>query len=256
MYVGSRCCDRTSTATDGYVRRISAAATSPSSAFPGGIRTSAVAVSGEYGRTCSRRSSASTARPTTSCPASASKEAMPSRRSALSSATTTRRDRAAPSVSPPTGVASALPMSVIVDAQVLQRVEHEVAQILAETEAPVEVYAAALEAIGRALGWELGAVWETGPEDGRLRCVRTWHAGDGAPEFEALSERLTLEAGEGLPGRLLETGSPAGIGGAPARRQLPPAGGGPARGLHAAFGFPLRSPRGVVGVMEFFTHDA
>jgi hypothetical protein len=49
-------------------------------------------------------------------------------------------------------------MSVMVDAQILQRVEHEVAQILAETEAPVEVYAAALEAIGRALGWELGAV--------------------------------------------------------------------------------------------------
>src|SRR5205823_4719973 len=27
-------------------------------------------------------------------------------------------------------------------------------------------------------------------------------------------------------------------------------------GLHAAFGFPLRSPRGVVGVMEFFSHEA
>ena len=50
-------------------------------------------------------------------------------------------------------------MSVIVGAQILQRVEHEVAQILAETEVPVEVYAATLEAIGRALGWELGAVW-------------------------------------------------------------------------------------------------
>src|SRR4029079_7116148 len=27
-------------------------------------------------------------------------------------------------------------------------------------------------------------------------------------------------------------------------------------GLHAAFGFPLRSPRGIVGVMEFFSHEA
>jgi hypothetical protein len=74
-------------------------------------------------------------------------------------------------------------MSVTVDAQILQRVEHEVAQILAETEAPVEVYAASLEAIGGALGWELGAVWEAGPDDRRLRCVCTWHAGDGAPDF-------------------------------------------------------------------------
>ena len=71
-----------------------------------------------------------------------------------------------------------------------QRVEHAVARILAETDRPVEVYAAVLEAIGRSLGWELGAVWEVGPDDGRLRCVRTWHAGDGAPEFEALSERI------------------------------------------------------------------
>ena len=59
-------------------------------------------------------------------------------------------------------------MTVGADAQVLQRVEHEIAQILAETEAPVEVYAAVLEAIGSSLGWELGAVWEAGPDDRRL----------------------------------------------------------------------------------------
>jgi PAS domain S-box-containing protein len=147
-------------------------------------------------------------------------------------------------------------MSVMVDAHILQRVEHEVAQILAETEAPVEVYAAALEAIGRALGWELGAVWETGPDDRRLRCVRTWHAGAGAPEFEALSERLTLDLGEGLPGRVLASAAPAWIVDAPTDRNFPRADAARRAGLHAAFGFPLLSPRGIVGVMEFFSHDA
>src|SRR6188472_3693155 len=175
MYVGSRCWDSTSTLTDGYVRRISAAATSPSSALPGGMRTSTIAMSGVYERTLSRRSSASTARPTTSWPASARSEAMPSRSSALSSATTTRRRGGAPSVSSTSGVASAVPMKVIVDAQTLQRVEHDVAQILAQTEAPVEAYEATLDAIGRSLGWELGSVWEVGPDDRRLRCVCTWH---------------------------------------------------------------------------------
>jgi len=143
-----------------------------------------------------------------------------------------------------------------VDAQSLQRVEHEVAQILAEKEGPVEVYAAALEAIGRTLGWELGAVWEVGPDDRRLRCVCTWHAGRGAPEFEALSERLTLSAGEGLPGRLLQTGRPSWIVDAPDDRNFPRADAARRAGLQAAFGFPLLSPRGVVGVMEFFTHEA
>jgi PAS domain S-box-containing protein len=147
-------------------------------------------------------------------------------------------------------------MSVIVDAQSLQRVEHEVSQILAETEAPVEVYAATLEAIGRSLGWELGAVWEVGPDDRRLRCVCTWHAGDGAPEFEALSERLTLGPGEGLPGRLLVTGQPSWITDAPNDRNFPRADAARRSGLHAAFGFPLLSPRGVVGVVEFFSREA
>jgi PAS domain S-box-containing protein len=147
-------------------------------------------------------------------------------------------------------------MSVIVDAQSLQRVEHEVSQILAETEAPVEVYAATLEAIGRSLGWQLGAVWEAGPDDRRLRCVCTWHAGDGAPEFEALSERLTLGAGEGLPGRLLVSGRPSWIVDSPNDRNFPRADAARRAGLHAAFGFPLLSPRGIVGVMEFFSHEA
>ena len=56
---------------------------------------------------------------------------------------------------------------MIADAPSLQRVEHEVARILAETERPVEVYAATLDVIGRSLGWGLGAVWEVGPDDGR-----------------------------------------------------------------------------------------
>jgi PAS domain S-box-containing protein len=138
---------------------------------------------------------------------------------------------------------------------VLQRVEHEVARILAETEAPVEVYAAALEAIGDALGWQVGAVWELRREDGRLHCVQGWHAGEGAPEFEALTGQLALEPGEGLPGRVLSSGEPAWIVDAPADANLPRAHAARRSGLHTAFGFPLRSPSGIVGVMEFFTRE-
>ena len=142
----------------------------------------------------------------------------------------------------------------IVDSGELQRVEHAVARILAETDTPVEVYAAVLDAIGSALGWELGAVWEVGP-DGRLRCVRTWHAGDGAPEFEALSERIVLERGEGLPGKVLAAGEPMWLVDAPEDANFPRASAARRGGLHAAFAFPLESPRGVVGVMELFSRE-
>src|SRR5215212_7259605 len=141
-----------------------------------------------------------------------------------------------------------------VDSGELQRVEHAVARILAETDTPVEVYAAVLDAIGSSLGWELGAVWEVG-RDGRLRCARAWHAGDGAPEFGALSERIVLQRGEGLPGRVLASGEPMWIVDAPNDANFPRADAARRSGLHAALGFPLNSPRGVVGVMELFSRE-
>ena len=141
------------------------------------------------------------------------------------------------------------------DTHDLQRVEHAVARILVETDRPVEVYASVLEVMGVSLGWELGAVWEAGPDDERLRCRRIWHAGDGAPEFEALSERIALAPGEGLPGRVLVSGEPVWIVDAPEDGNFPRANVARRAGLHAAFGFPLLSPRGVVGVVEFFSRE-
>jgi PAS domain S-box-containing protein len=141
------------------------------------------------------------------------------------------------------------------DPRGLQQVEHEVARILAETDQPVEVYAAALEAIGTSLGWELGSVWEADPGSARLRCVRTWRSGGAVTEFESLSGRIELEPGEGLPGRVLGSGEPAWIADAPEDTNFPRADAARRTGLRAAFGFPLRSPRGLVGVMEFFSRE-
>jgi PAS domain S-box-containing protein len=142
------------------------------------------------------------------------------------------------------------------DARDLRRVEHAVARILAETERPVEVYEAALEAIGRPIGWQLGAVWELDRQEGRLHCVRTWRAGEPGEQFQTLSETITLAPGEGLPGRVLASGEPAWLVDAPADANFPRAAAARRDGLHAGFGFPLRSARGVVGVMEFFAREA
>jgi PAS domain S-box-containing protein len=143
----------------------------------------------------------------------------------------------------------------VTDARDLGRVEHAVARIVAETERPVEVYDAALKAIGEALAWRLGAVWEVDPGDGALRCARTWHAGEGASEFEAMSAALSLAPGVGLPGRVLVSGQPTWLVDAPEDANFPRAQAARRAGLHAAFAFPLHSPRGVVGVMEFFADE-
>jgi PAS domain S-box-containing protein len=140
------------------------------------------------------------------------------------------------------------------DVRTLRQVEHAVARILVETERPVEAYPAILMAIGDALGWRLGAVWEL-EGDGLLRCVRTWHADTRVDEFEALSATLALAPGVGLPGRVLESGEPVWMTDAPDDVNFPRAEAARRSGLHAAFAFPVRGPRGVVGVMEFFSGD-
>src|SRR5262245_24961979 len=229
------------------------------------MRTSTIATSGAYERTFTIRSSASPERPTTECPAPSSSDAMPSRSSALSSAMTMRSGRSVVTIPIPvaervrTAYTDAMgvggPGARSADGGGFHQVEHAVARILAENNEPVEVYPKVLQAIGTSLGWDLAAVWETGPDDDLLRCLRTWHAGDGAPEFEAISGRIALAPGQGLPGRVLVSGEPIWIVDAPADGNFPRAEIARRDGLHAAFGFPLLSPKGVVGVMEFFARD-
>jgi GAF domain-containing protein len=137
----------------------------------------------------------------------------------------------------------------------VQRVKDAVASSLAQSDSLIEAYDTTLATIGELLGWELGAVWEVDAEDGRLRCVRTWHAGRGAEEFETLTSVLGFEAGEGLPGSVLASGRPVWMVDAPAAANFPRVEEARRAGLHAAFAFPLRGPSGVVGVMEFYARD-
>jgi PAS domain S-box-containing protein len=139
----------------------------------------------------------------------------------------------------------------------LPRTEHRVARSLAETLDPQEALARALEAIGEGLGWQLGAAWE--PPPGRpdeLVCVETWCAQDVDGEaFIALSRTITLARREGLPGRVWESGEPAWIPDVQSDANFPRAPAARRAGLRAAFCFPLRSARGVLGVIEFFTGE-
>jgi GAF domain-containing protein len=139
----------------------------------------------------------------------------------------------------------------------LPRTEQAVARSLAQTADPGDALARALRAVGQSLGWRLGAVWEPAPDRPEaLTCVETWHAfGIPAEEFEAASREISLALGEGLPGRVWESGEPAWIPDVLADDNFPRASAARRAGLHAAFCFPIRSARGVLGVIEFFTGE-
>jgi PAS domain S-box-containing protein len=139
----------------------------------------------------------------------------------------------------------------------LPRTEQRVARSLAETADPHDALAGALRTIGDSLGWLLGAVWE--PEPSRpeaLRCVETWHAdGLDAQAFEQVSRDMTLAPGEGLPGRVWRRGEPAWLADVLTDANFPRQAAARRAGLRAAFGFPIRSASGVLGVIEFFAGE-
>jgi PAS domain S-box-containing protein len=76
------------------------------------------------------------------------------------------------------------------------RVQHTVAQILAEAATIEEVTPRILRAIGDCLGWDVGALWRVDREAEALRCVELWHkASIEVPEFERASRELTFVRG-------------------------------------------------------------
>src|SRR5712675_206085 len=139
----------------------------------------------------------------------------------------------------------------------LPRAEHAVARSLAETIDPRDALAGTLTAIGESLEWRWGAVWE--PDSDRaetLRCVETWCAvGADAAELETVTRSIALAAGEGLPGRVWRSGEPAWIADVVDDENFPRAAAARLAGLRSAFCFPVRSARGVLGVIEFFAGE-
>src|SRR6476659_11413236 len=63
------------------------------------------------------------------------------------------------------------------DVAVLLRTEHAVARVLASAPDEDDAHPRLLAAIGAALGWDFGALWAPGDDDGSfLRCEHTWEA--------------------------------------------------------------------------------
>ena len=139
------------------------------------------------------------------------------------------------------------------DTAVLLRTEHAVARVLAEAHDEAAAYPRLLAAIGESLSWDAGGLWipaEAG--DDTLRCVATWRA----PEpFERISRGVSLARGEGLPGRVWDSGEPAWVADVSADANFPRAPIAIDAGLRAAFCFPIRGASGLLGAVEFLARE-
>ena len=136
------------------------------------------------------------------------------------------------------------------------RVQHTVAQILAEAATIEEATPRILRAIGECLGWDVGALWRVDREAEALRCVELWHkASIEVPEFEKVSREFTFVPGLGLPGRVWSSLEPEYIPDVVPDENFPRGPVAEREGLHAAFGFPILLGGEVLGVIEFFSRE-
>jgi len=137
---------------------------------------------------------------------------------------------------------------------VRMRMERAVARAVAGATDADDAYMLALRAIAQGVEWPFAAAWEPdGANPDVLRCVAIWAADDERLRaFKDLTYETSLGRGEGLPGRVWETNRSIWIYDAALDDQLPRRPVAAAAGLHAAVSFPVRSERGLVGVVEVF----
>ena len=121
-----------------------------------------------------------------------------------------------------------------------------------------EAYATTLEVVCEHTGWPVGHVYVlTCDGTGDLVSTGLWHLDDAArfESFRLVSDEARWTSGDGLPGRVLETGRAEWVGSAIHPMNLRQAV-GVELGLRAAFAFPVLVGRDVVAVFEFFGENA
>jgi PAS domain S-box-containing protein len=154
------------------------------------------------------------------------------------------------------GVAFVLDLTERKRAEDRLRVQHTVAQTLAEAATIEEATPRILRAMGECLGWDVGALWRVDREAEALRCVELWHkASIEVPEFERVSREFTFVPGLGLPGRVWSSLEPDYIPDVVPDENFPRGSIAEREGLHAAFGFPILLGGEVLGVIEFFSRE-
>src|SRR6185295_9962570 len=134
--------------------------------------------------------------------------------------------------------------------------QYAVSRILAESATLSEAAPKILQAVCEAVGWDFGAIWSVEPGFQELRCVELWRASAAAvSEFEADTRRRCFAKGEGLPGRVWETGKPLWIPDVTKDTDFPRAAMAAREGLHGAIAFPIGLNGQIFEVIEFFSRE-
>jgi GAF domain-containing protein len=113
----------------------------------------------------------------------------------------------------------------------------------------------AVDAVCARSGWPIGHVYLLSRDGETLVSSGVWHLDD--PErfagFKRITESMTFKGGEGVAGRVLESGKAVWISDAKADKDFPRAHAAEGAGINAAFAFPILIDETPVGTVEFFS---
>ncbi len=138
-----------------------------------------------------------------------------------------------------------------------ERTQHAITRLVAESSSLMEAATRVIETICNSMEWDLGVMWMHDPRAAALSCTQFWNAHLARRSaFETQTLSMQFARGEGLPGRVWETGTALWIVDTQAEANFPRAAAASELGLHTAFAFPvLDSKDRTVGVLEFFTNE-
>ncbi len=141
-------------------------------------------------------------------------------------------------------------------AEVLQAARFAVTQALVTSPGWDKAAPGVLEGLCRSLDWELAEYWEVDPEREAMHFVTSWkRPGRDTSAYEATASQVNYRRGEGLAGRVWESGAPVvmpDLAGDTSARSAAAV----AAGLHGIVGFPVRSGRRVVAMISLHTWAA
>jgi diguanylate cyclase (GGDEF)-like protein/PAS domain S-box-containing protein len=138
-------------------------------------------------------------------------------------------------------------------AEVLQAARFAVTEALVTSPGWEKAAPGLLEGLCRALDWELAEYWEVDPEREAMHFVTAWkRPGRDTSSYEVTAAQTSYPRGEGLAGRVWETGTPVSVPDV-ASDDSPRSAAAVAAGLKGIVGFPVRSGRRVVGMIALHT---
>ncbi len=133
-----------------------------------------------------------------------------------------------------------------------QQVVFSVSKILAGDMVFESALSTILKSICEQLDWQTSAFWKWDESKKSLSC-EAFYTTYPCPKFEEASKTIALEAGAGLPGRVLAQNTPIWVSDVVTDSNFPRFVHAREDGLHSAIAFPISAGGKIIGVFEFFS---